>query len=345
MPMDSRTRLLNTLLRRETDRPPWMEIGFHPSIIARLSGREVQSTGSGFFPLPDPDAYAAEIEVWIRVAQEIGLDALALKNWGVGFPAEGTHAWAMDGGTIKTVDDVERILDMDVGFIRPSFEACARTLIHRCREAGLGCFLETSFGIGIAVTSIGFGDLLTYSLERPEVIARFFDYCERGFTPVYELFHALEPDFILIGDDIAFGQGPFLRPQEFRSLVMPHFRRMAERIRLPWVYHSDGNLLPIMEDLLELGMNALHPIEPYGTMDIAQVKRDYGQRVVLAGNVDMNLIANGTPREMRQAVEWLFTHVGQGGGWILGSSNSIDSGANPENVRAMGAAVRSLAYA
>jgi hypothetical protein len=59
----------------------------------------------------------------------------------------------------------------------------------------------------------------------------------------------------------------------------------------------------------------------------------------------MTLIANGTPREMRQAVEWLFTHVGQGGGWILGSSNSIDSGANPENVRAMGAAVRSLAYA
>jgi uroporphyrinogen decarboxylase len=232
-----------------------------------------------------------------------------------------------------------------VDFVRPSFEACARTLIRKCRAAGLGCFLETSFGIGIAVTSIGFGDFIVYSLEHPEVIARFFDYCERGFTPVYELFHALDPDFILIGDDIAFGQGPYLRPQEFRSLVMPHFARMAQRISLPWVFHSDGNLMPIMDDLLKLGMNAIHPIEPYGTMDIVEVKRRYGHRVALAGNLDMNLIANGTPGDIREAIEWLFTHVGGDGGWILGSSNSIDSGASPANVCAMGDAVRSLRYA
>ena len=65
---------------------------------------------------------------------------------------------------------------------------------------------------------------------------------------------------------------------------------------------------------------------------------------MLAGNLDMNLIANGTPQEIHYAVQHLFDGVGQDGGWILGSSNSIDSGADPRNVRAMGEAVRSLSY-
>ena len=102
--------------------------------------------------------------------------------------------------------------------------------------------------------------------------------------------------------------------------------------------------MPVMDDLVALGMNAIHPIEPYGTMDIVEVKRQYGELIVVAGNLDMNMIANGTPRDIHDAVQRLFDRVGQGGGWILGSSNSIDSGADPENVRAMGKAVRSLSY-
>jgi len=340
--MNSATRVLNTLRRQPADRPPWVEIGFHPTMIARLAGREVRSTGSGFFPLPDPAAYEREIEIWIEVALEIGLDALALKNWGIGFPSSETHAWAMDGGTIKSLDDVERILDLGLSFVRPEFAACAPILIEKCRRAGLGCFFETSFGIGVAVTSIGFQDLILYSLEQPEILTRFFDYCEQGFTPVYELFHELGPDFMLIGDDIAFGQGPYLRPQDFRALVMPHFRRMAKKIDLPWMFHSDGNLMPVLDDLLSLGMSALHPIEPYGTMDIVQLKEQVGERVTLCGNLDMNLIANGAPAEIEEGVRWLHRHVGRGGGWMLSSSNSIDSGANPENVRAMGRAMRAL---
>ena len=198
-----------------------MEIGFHPSIVARLTGRAVQSTGSGVFPLPG-DEYAREIDIWIEMAQSIGLDALALKNRGIGYPSEHTHPWAMDGGTIKTMADVERIIDRHLSFVNPTFEACAPILISKCREAGLGCFLETNFGIGVTVTSIGFGDFFTYSIERPEIISRFFDYCAQGFTPVLELFHSLRPDFILIGDDIAFGQGPYLRPGAMKELVLSH---------------------------------------------------------------------------------------------------------------------------
>jgi hypothetical protein len=340
--MTSRERAVNTLLRRPTDRPPWIEIGFHPTMVARLSGRTTAASGSGFFPLEDPAEYERDIDTWVEVALEIGLDALALKNWGIAFPSERGHA--MDGGTIKSLEDVERIIEENPPFIRPAFSACAPILLRKCHEAGLACFFETSFGMGTALASIGFADLCLFSVEHPEIVERFWDYCEQGFAPVYELFHRLQPDFIVLGDDIAFGQGTYFSPQAMREIVFPNWRRRARTISLPWLFHSDGNLLPVMEDLLSLGMNAIHPIEPYGTMDIVQLKRDIGHRVCLAGNLDMNIIAGGTPEEIRREVRWLFEQVGSGGGWMLSSSNSIDSGARPENVRAMGKAVRELSY-
>jgi uroporphyrinogen decarboxylase len=334
--------VLATLNRQPTDRPPWIEIGFHPTIVSALTGKAVRSGGSGFFPMEDPAAYEREVEIWAQMALDVGLDALALKNWGVAFPSERGHA--MDGGTIKSVEDVERIMESTPTFIRESFEACAPILLRTCREAGLACFFETSFGMGVAQSSIGFADLCVFALEKPEIIRRFWDYCEQGFTPLYRRMQELEPDFLLLGDDIAYGHATYLSPQLMRDLVFPHWRRMARKLHLPWIYHSDGNLTDVMDDLLDLGMRGLHPIEPYGTMDIVDLKRQYGDRVTLAGNLDMNIIANGTPQDIQHEVRRLFREVGTDGGWILSSSNSIDGGASPDNVRAMGGSLRELSY-
>ncbi len=340
--MNSRERVVATLLRRPADRPPWVEIGFHPSIMSRIIGKEFVATGSGFFPLADDLDWKAELDRWVELALRIGLDALALKNWGVAFPGELGHQMA--GGTLKTIEDIERIIALAPPFIKPTFRRNADYLKTRCHEEGLACFFETHFGIGPCISSIGFADFCTIALERPEIILRFWDFFAAGLIPVLDLFHELEPDFILIGDDIAYGQGPYLSPELMRRVVFPHFQRMAARIEAPWMYHSDGNLLPVIEDLLELGMSAIHPIEPYGTMDIVRLKQEYGDRVVLAGNLDMNLIASATPETIEREVARLFHTVGTGGGWILSSSNSIDSGADPENVIAMGRAIRRCAY-
>lgn len=340
--MIPRERIAATLERRPTDRPPWVEIGFHPSIMSKILGKPLIATGSGFFPLPTDSDWKPEIDRWIELARRIGLDALALKNWGVSFPSHLGNQMA--GGTIKTMDDVERIIELAPSFIKPGFPEQAAYLKQRCHEEGLACFFETHFGIGPCVNSIGFADFCTYALEQPEIILRFWDYFAAGLLPVLDLFHELAPDFILLGDDIAFGQGTYLSPALMRELVFPHFTRMAGHISLPWIYHSDGNLIEVIEDLLRLGMKAVHPIEPYGTMDIELLKREYGERVVLAGNLDMNYIANATPEVIGREVRTLFDRVGYDGGWILSSSNSIDSGAKPVNVIAMGQAIAECLY-
>ena len=85
-------------------------------------------------------------------------------------------------------------------------------------------------------------------------------------------------DFVWAGDDIAFKTGPMISPAVFRTLFLPYWRRVAEAITLPWIFHSDGNFLPLLDDLLSLGMNALNPIEPEA-IDIVALRRRLGQGV------------------------------------------------------------------
>jgi len=90
-----------------------------------------------------------------------------------------------------------------------------------------------------------------------------------------------------------------------------------------------------------LDPDALNPIEPL-TMDITHLKKQYGDRISLVGNLDMTILQSGSPDDVASEVERLWREVGRHGGWLLSSSNSIDAGAKPENVAAMGKALNAL---
>jgi uroporphyrinogen-III decarboxylase len=113
---------------------------------------------------------------------------------------------------------------------------------------------------------------------------------------------------------------------------------VREYITLPWVIHSDGNMMPFLEDLIGLGIAGMHPMEK-GAMDIRAVKRDYGDRICLLGNVDLNLLGMGTPEEVDREVRDLIRDVGPGGGYIVTSGNSLAGYCKPDNVWALSEAV------
>jgi uroporphyrinogen decarboxylase len=151
--------------------------------------------------------------------------------------------------------------------------------------------------------------------------------CELGF------------DVYVSTDDMAFKSAPYFSPRIFRELVLPRYRRVRKTITLPWVVHSDGNLMPFLDDLVELGIAGLHPLEK-GAMDIRAVKRDYGDRICLLGNVDLNILGMGTPAEVECEVRDLIRDVGPGGGYIVTSGNSLAGYLLPENVVALTEAVQ-----
>ena len=104
---------------------------------------------------------------------------------------------------------------------------------------------------------------------------------------------------------------------------------------LPYALHCDGRYWPIVDDLIECGYNALHPCEPAG-MDIVELKRRYGGRLCLCGNINLDsTLTRGTPQDVEEEVKLRIRTVAPGGGYCCGSSNSVTEYVPLENYLAM----------
>jgi len=147
-------------------------------------------------------------------------------------------------------------------------------------------------------------------------------------------------------DDIAHTQGPMISPGLLREHFFPWYRKIAslchEAGKL-FFMHSDGNLTTLIDDFIDFGLDGLHPIDPTA-MDIVEVKRRWGNRLCLFGNVDTELLRSGTPAQVRAKVRDLIRRVGPGGGYALGSGNSVPSWATLDNYNAMRETVLEYGY-
>jgi uroporphyrinogen decarboxylase len=138
-------------------------------------------------------------------------------------------------------------------------------------------------------------------------------------------------------DDIAFGSGPMLSLAALRQHVFPwyeEFGRLCHEQGWYFFYHTDGVLWDLLEDLIALGVDALHPIDPT-CMDIEEVKRVVRGRLCLIGNISNEILEVGTPDEVAELTKRRLKALAPGGGYCLGSGNSVPAWAKIKNYRAM----------
>jgi len=131
-------------------------------------------------------------------------------------------------------------------------------------------------------------------------------------------------DLIASCTDYCFNNGPFLSPRMFREFVTPYLQQIVEGIRELGAYvviHTDGDIMPILEDLLAGGPHALHSLDPMAGVDIAEVKHVAGDRVCLIGNVNCSMLQIGSEEDLRESARYCLTHAMPGGGYIFSSSN------------------------
>jgi uroporphyrinogen decarboxylase len=149
----------------------------------------------------------------------------------------------------------------------------------------------------------------------------------------------LGADVIWITEDIAGTSGPLINPAHYRELVLPHLRRLLTAINemgKPVVFHSDGNVVPFIDDLINAGISGLNPIERTSEMDLGELKLKYGDQICLLGNVDnKTVLTEGTPEQVEQDVKSRIRAAGKGGGYVLISDNSWHSGVTVENAKMM----------
>lgn len=142
---------------------------------------------------------------------------------------------------------------------------------------------------------------------------------------------------IWLGDDIAYTQSLMASPAFLRSHIFPYYEKVGALCRQYGKlcgYHSDGLLTEVFDDLLDCGIQAVHPNEPT-SVDIVELKRRWGQRVSFVGNIDVDLLTRGTPDDVARAAGDLIENAAPGGGFALGSGNSVTKNVPLANYRAM----------
>lgn len=138
--------------------------------------------------------------------------------------------------------------------------------------------------------------------------------------------------------DYCFNAGPFLSPTMFAEFVTPYLQEIigAQRnLGLYVILHTDGNIMPIIDQLLSAHPHALHSLDPMAKVDIAEVKRLFGHRVCLCGNVNCAILHMESPRKVIIDTLRAIRDASPGGGHILCTSNVPFKGMPLENYLAM----------
>jgi uroporphyrinogen decarboxylase len=186
---------------------------------------------------------------------------------------------------------------------------------------------------------MGFETFSMALYDNPDLIRRMFD--RVGAIQLRALERALDYPCVgayLHADDVAFNTSLMVSPEVLRRYAFPWFRRLvdlAHQAGVLAIYHSDGKLDAVLEDIIGLGFDGLHPIDPMG-MDIAATKRRVAGRVGLLGNIDLRYtLTQGTPAEVEAEVRQRIWDLAPGGGYCLSSANSIPDYVPLENYLAM----------
>jgi uroporphyrinogen decarboxylase len=130
-------------------------------------------------------------------------------------------------------------------------------------------------------------------------------------------------------DDYCFNRGPFLNPAMFAEFIAPYSARIVKAERDMGLYvikHTDGNIMPILDQLIQINPHALHSIDPQAGVDIAEVKRIAGDKLCLIGNVNCGLLQTGTDEEIEANVLYALRNGMPGGGYIFSTSNCVYTG-------------------
>jgi len=152
-------------------------------------------------------------------------------------------------------------------------------------------------------------------------------------------------DMVWLGDDIATQRNMMMSPAMWRQYFKPRYAKMFEAFKksnpnIKLCYHSCGNLQDVVDDLVEIGLDVLNPIQPMA-MEPSTFKKRFGDRITMYGAMDVQQIMPfGKPEDIRAEVKRLIETCAPGGGFILSPAHHIQSDTSVENVEAFYAAAR-----
>ena len=336
--MTKRERVMTAIRHMTPDRVPKGEVHIQPEVCCRLLHRQYPMDYQSF----ERDATVREL---------LRMDVVNMgewPEWEVGTAKNGDKiVRTIYGQTCLVGEKSRRILEPPVeiedsrSYKKPDIQKLTGEAVERfVKETDFFVFGQ----IGGPVTQLDemypMEDYMVYCLTNTEDILAISEKVMEFEIEKAKLFLDKGAHGILLGDDIAFNSGVFLPPRIMEGLVYPFYRKAIREIKryrdVPVFLHSDGNLNKVLDRIVECGFDGIQSIQPSAGMDIGQVKKRYGNRLCLWGNLDLDYVMTfGTPEEVKQAVRRTIADAGYGQGHILSTCNAIIECIPDENIYAM----------
>jgi uroporphyrinogen decarboxylase len=178
-------------------------------------------------------------------------------------------------------------------------------------------------------------DLATHPGFVAQLLRGIADYVLQTVRILCERF---EFDAIAISDDYGTQKAMLISPRDWRRFIKPvlaEIYALAKKHDCHVFHHTCGNVVPIIPDLIEIGLDILHPIQPEA-MDIFELKREFGRDLTFCGGLrTQDLLPCASPQEIRAEVGKLQREMGRGGGYILEPGITLQSDIPLDNLLAM----------
>lgn len=338
-------RVAAALNHRETDRTPVYDILINDGVIERLTGR---------FPPVGEQGLKLRLEATAAI-----LDMTRMAGAAPVAPGERTDAdgfvhfredrW-INGGILKRPFSDEagarEWLVRDLERLKQSFDVQVWAQQFRAGRERVRAFLGDDtvviqeYGTGLDRIRYLLGlEFFSYlSVDEPELIAEHLHWAtEREVRKIHAVENATVSPCALPYGDIAYKNALLHSPEWLRREFFPLIRQLTTALHehgVKCLFHSDGDLAPVIPDIIEAGADGLNPIEVVAGMNLAEVKRLYGDRLFLTGGIDISqLMARSDPTEVRAVcLEAIRT---ASPGYFIGSTTELDNGSKPENILAM----------
>jgi len=336
-------RYLTALGRGQPAQVPFCELKHDPEIIEAVLEEPLVPPGT-----PEGKALDRYWANWVRCLASLGYDDVRV---GCDIPlvrhfipapdtavySRGQRTWQPESeGLIQSWEDFERYPWPTPEKIDYSaLEAAARHL-----PDGMKISASTHGGVlEWAMWLMGYVPFAYALYDAPDLATAIFRQLGELMLAAVEAMASFEyVGAIFIGDDMGHRHGTLVAPEIIREYVMPWHKRMAEaahRHGKPYILHSCGNLTQIMDELIDYcGIDAKHSFED-AIMTVGEAKRRWGTKIAICGGVDVDKLARQPEDKLRQYVRRILEECAPGGGYLLGSGNSVTNYVPVENFLAM----------
>jgi uroporphyrinogen decarboxylase len=331
-------RLLKTIRHEEPDRVPLADLQVDTPIMDQFMERAIRTVEDRI----EFQAAAGFDFIYLRANYDYyGTSPVVStgtpRSWEWSLAPESESEATFADGPLHTLADIDTYPWPDARTVDVSLLETAATVL----PPGLGIIT----GVGGVFTRtwmiMGYEHFCLSLMDEPELVSKVSAQVGQIQCEVLRRLVKMPQVFaVWYGDDLAYSESLMVSPKVLRKYFFPWIEELAgiaHHAGMPFIMHSDGNLWLVIEDLIALGVEAIHPIEPKA-MDIHQLKQRYGRKLALFGNVDLGyslVEGTGRPEDVRAEVSRLISDLAPDGGYAVASGAGITRYVTLENFKAM----------